>query len=76
MSTAALWWWGAAVITFIYFCLAIYALYLAWDKWIKGKPEIPVAVIRLVEEDEESGIFEDASSEPNAYGFANLGFEV
>nr|AVK70694.1 vpu protein [Simian-Human immunodeficiency virus]AVK70714.1 vpu protein [Simian-Human immunodeficiency virus]AVK70719.1 vpu protein [Simian-Human immunodeficiency virus]AVK70723.1 vpu protein [Simian-Human immunodeficiency virus] len=76
MSAAALWWWGAAVIIFIYFSLAIYALYLAWDKWIKGKPEISVAVIRLVEDDEESGIFEDASSEPNAYGFANPGFMV
>nr|AVK70413.1 vpu protein [Simian-Human immunodeficiency virus] len=76
MSAAALWWWGAAAITFIYFCLAIFALYLVWDKWIKGKPKIPVAVIRLVEDDEESGIFEDASSEPNAYGFDNPGFEV
>nr|AVK70423.1 vpu protein [Simian-Human immunodeficiency virus]AVK70436.1 vpu protein [Simian-Human immunodeficiency virus]AVK70441.1 vpu protein [Simian-Human immunodeficiency virus]AVK70445.1 vpu protein [Simian-Human immunodeficiency virus]AVK70450.1 vpu protein [Simian-Human immunodeficiency virus] len=76
MSAAALWWWGAAVITFIYFCLAIFALYLVWEKWIKRKPQIPVAVIRLVEDDEESGIFEDASSEPNAYGFDNPGFEV
>nr|AVK70499.1 vpu protein [Simian-Human immunodeficiency virus] len=76
MSAAALWWWGAAVITFIYFCLAIFALYLVWEKWIKRKPQIPVAVIRLVEDDEESGIFEDASSEPNTYGFDNPGFEV
>nr|AVK70470.1 vpu protein [Simian-Human immunodeficiency virus] len=76
MSAAALWWWGAAVITFIYFCLAIFVLYLVWEKWIKRKPQIPVAVIRLVEDDEESGIFEDASSEPNAYGFDNPGFEV
>nr|AVK70427.1 vpu protein [Simian-Human immunodeficiency virus] len=75
MSAAALWWWGAAVITFIYFCLAIFALYLVWEKWIKRKPQIPVAV-RLVEDDEESGIFEDASSEPNAYGLDNPGFEV
>nr|AVK70607.1 vpu protein [Simian-Human immunodeficiency virus] len=73
MSAAALWWWGAAVITFIYFCLAVYALYLVWEKWIKKKP---IAVIRLVEDDEESGIFEDASGEPNAYGFANPGFEA
>ncbi|AAM90236.1 vpu protein [Simian immunodeficiency virus] len=78
MHPAAVWWWGAAIITFIYLCVALLALYLAWDKWVKGKPKpTQVAVIRLIEDEEDSGIYDDASSELTGFnGFANPGFEV
>ncbi|ABO61050.1 vpu protein [Simian immunodeficiency virus] len=71
------WYLAAALVTGIYFLIALFAFVLAYQRWCR--PKVEVSVIRLLEEgDSDSGIFEDAEDEPNGDGhhaFANPAFE-
>nr|AIC80870.1 Vpu [Simian immunodeficiency virus] len=78
------WYLAAAVVTGIYFIVAIVALWLIWDKYVKKQPTM-VSVIRLLEEG-DSGyeeVFEDAMDQDNInqplvdnpHGFDNPAFE-
>nr|BBA21955.1 vpu protein [HIV-1 vector pMN5/LSDQgtu] len=54
MHPAAVWWWGAAIITFIYLCVALLALYLEYRKILRQR-KIDRLIDRITERAEDSG---------------------
>nr|BBA21945.1 vpu protein [HIV-1 vector pMN4/LSDQgtu] len=71
MHPAAVWWWGAAIITFIYLCVALLALYLEYRKILRQR-KIDRLIDRLIERAEDSG----NESEGEVSALVEMGVEM